>query len=242
MIEAPFSFLLSAALMTGVPQQSAPYWFLNQPAYSIDKAVRLPLTPYEPQAGDVVLFSDANFVWKAFYALAFTGTPGHSGMIVRMQDGLPGVIEAGYGDSVWVRLTPLDKRLCEFKGTTWIRRRKTPVTAEQSRVLTEFSEVIDGRRYSVTRLLMQLTPLSARGPIKTKFLGKPKGIRNSYICSEAVVEGLVMAGLVDAETARPAATFPRDLFFDSSPNRYIDRHPPLLHGWEPPALWRRCQP
>jgi hypothetical protein len=242
MMGITFSFLLSATLTTGVPEQSVDYGFLNQPAYSTDKAIRPPLTPYDPQPGDVVLFSNANFVWKMFYAMAFTGAPGHSGMVVRMEDGRPGVIEAGYGDSIWIRLTPLDQRLCEFKGTTWIRRRKTPVTAEQSRVLTEFAEIIDGRRYSVTRLLIQLTPLSARGPIKTKFLGKPNGIRNSYICSEAVLEGLVLAGLVDAETTRPAATFPRDLFFDSSPNRYIDRHPPLVHGWERPALWLRCQP
>jgi hypothetical protein len=240
MMGTTFSFLLSTTLFTGAPEQNVAYGFVDQPAYSIDKAPRLPLTTYDPQAGDVVLFSDANFVWKMFYALAFTGTPGHSGMVVLMEDGRPGIIEAGYDTSIWIRMTPLEQRLCEFKGTIWIRRRKTPVSDEQSRVLTEFSEIIDGRRYSVSRFLAQLTPLSARGPIKTKFVGKPKGIRTSYICSEAVLEGLVLAGLVDSETTRPAATFPRDLFFDSSPNRYIERHPPLIHGWEPPALWTRC--
>ncbi len=43
--------------------------------------------------------------------------------------------------------------------------------------------------------------------------------------------------MTDADTARPSATFPRDLFFDRSLNPYLNRHPPLGDGWDPPALW-----
>jgi hypothetical protein len=52
-----------------------------------------------------------------------------------------------------------------------------------------------------------------------------------------VVESLVAAGLMDATTARPAATLPRDLFFGHSGNPYLDRHLNMEAGWYPPARW-----
>jgi hypothetical protein len=195
------------------------------------------LTAYCPQPGDVVLYSNTDIMWSTLYALALTGSPGHSGLIVRMDDGRLGVMEAGYDDTIWNRLVPLDERFTPYKGTIWIRKRKAPICKQQSRILTEFAEALDGHRYAVGRLLGQVTPLRSRGPLRTAFVGKPKGFRRHYTCSEAVLEGLVMAGLIDPKTARPAATYPRDLFFDRSPNLYINRHPPLIDGWEPPAMW-----
>jgi hypothetical protein len=114
------------------------------------------------------------------------------------------------------------------------------VTADQSTCLTDFAETVDGHRYGVIRLLGQLTPLRSRGPLRTAFMGKPKGVRSTYICSEAVLEALVMAGLLDAETTRPSATYPRDMFFDSSPNPYINKHLKLQCDWEAPRLWQLC--
>jgi hypothetical protein len=187
----------------------------------------------------VILTSSPQPIWSFLYRIAGTGAPGHAMLVVRLADGSPGVLEAGYNDKPVIRLTPLDDRLRSYHGTVWVRRRKEPVTPEQSAALTEFAETIDGRRYSVGRLLAQLTPLRDRGPLRTRFLGRPRGLRSSYMCSEAVLEGLVLAGLVDPETTRPSATYPRDMFFDSSPNPYIDEHPALAEDWEPPALLSR---
>jgi hypothetical protein len=230
--------LCFATTALGGSGESSPFGYLAQPAYSLDKRVRLPLKPYEPQPGDILLFSDANIAWATLYALAFTGAPGHSGLVIRLSDGELGVLEAGYNDKAWIRINPLNRRLHEYKGHCWVRQRRTPISPEQSAILTEFAETIDGRRYGLGRLLGQLTPLRSRGPLRTYIVGKPKGVRSTYICSEAVLEGLVLAGLLDASTTRPSATYPRDLFFDSSINLYVKKHLNLSCGWEVPALWR----
>jgi hypothetical protein len=44
-------------------------------------------------------------------------------------------------------------------------------------------------------------------------------------------------GLLDPESARPAATYPRDLFFDASNNLYLNRHFKMSPDWLPPQLW-----
>ncbi len=212
--------------------------YLDQPAYSIDKERRGPSSRYVPQPGDVLLMSNPNLAWSVAYFISGTGAPGHSALVARMEDGKLGLVEAGFNDQPFVKFTSLEDRLREYPGTIWVRQRKAPITYEQSRSLTQYGQTIDGKRYGVLRLLGQLTPFRARGPIRTRFIGKPKGIRSSYICSEAVLEGLVMAGLLDAETTRPSSTYPRDMFFDKSLNPYIDSHVPLADDWEVPALWR----
>jgi len=74
--------------------------------------------------------------------------------------------------------------------------------------------------------------------LRTWFLGKSSGPdRSAYFCSELVTEALVAAGLIDAKTARPAATYPRDLFMDHSYNLYINKHLKLAPDWDPPAHW-----
>jgi len=233
------SLLCSTLAVVGGPSESPQFGYLNQPAYSIDKCPRPPFVAYRPQPGDIILYSDSNIAWATLYAIAGTGAPGHSGLVTRMSDGELGVLEAGYNDKPWVRFIRLDERLPSYKGTCWVRRRKSPISAEQSQILTEFAETIDGHRYGVLRLLAQLTPIRKRGPLRLYVMGKARGVRDTYICSEAVLEGLVLAGLLDAETTRPSATYPRDLFFDSSPNRYLNRHFKLCGDWEIPQLWRR---
>jgi hypothetical protein len=87
------------------------------------------------------------------------------------------------------------------------------------------------------RMLGQLTPLRCRGPWRTFYVGQPHGHRSSYFCAELVMESLVEAGLVEACDARPAATYPRDLFLDHSGNRFLDQHRVLAADWLPPARW-----
>ncbi len=215
----------------------APFGYLYQPTYNVHTAVRLPTTQYAPKAGDVLLLSDTNPFWTALYRLAFTGRPGHCGIVVTMPDGRLGVLEAGFNDSIWTRITPLDYRLAQFSGYIWVRQRRLPLTAEQDARLTAFALAAEGKRYAVTTFVVQITPLSPRGPLRTAFASGPHGPGRRLFCTEAVLESAAYAGLIDPSTTRPTATYPQDLFYDRSRNPYIDRHPPLLGGWAPPGQW-----
>jgi hypothetical protein len=215
----------------------APSGYVYQPAFDVHAVPRLPAAVYTPQAGDVLLFSDTNRFWSLLFHLALTGKPGHDGLVVTMPDGRLGVFESGYNDTFWSRLTPLDYRINQYAGYVWVRSRSAPLTPEQDRRLTEFAVMADGTRYALGRYVGQLTPLRARGPLRTAVRGKPVGPGHRYYCSQAAVEALVYAGVIDGATARPGATYPQDLFYDRSRNPYIDRHPPLAGGWDAPQLW-----
>ncbi len=215
----------------------APYGFLYQPAYDLHIIPRWPAVGYAPKAGDILLLSDTNRFWTTLYRFALTGKPGHAGVIVTMPDGGLGVLEAGYNDTLWTRITPLAYRINQYHGTVWVRQRKVALTPEEDRRLTYFAAVANGGRYAVGQFGLQITPFRNRGPLRTYFVGKPKGLDDRFFCAEETVEALAYAGLIDRRTARPSATFPQDLFYDRSRNLYIDRHPPLAEGWEPPKLW-----
>jgi hypothetical protein len=221
---------------TYIPAE-APFGYVYQPAFDVRAVPRPPAVPYSPKPGDVLLFSDTTPFWSLLFHLAWTGRPGHDGIVVRMPDGRLGVFESGYNDTPWSRFTPLDYRINQYAGYVWVRSRIEPLTPEQDRLLTDFAVMADGTRYAIGRYIGQLTPFRSRGPLRTRFLGKPVGPGHHYYCSQAAVEAFVYAGLIDAETARPGATFPQDLFYDRSRNLYIDRHPPLAGGWEAPRLW-----
>jgi hypothetical protein len=215
--------------------------FLYQPAYSVDRLPRPPATPYSPKPGDLLLLSDPTPVYTLLYALAGTGRPGHGGLVVALPDGRLGVLEAGWNDTTWTRVTPLEWRLNEYPGTVWVRERLVPLTPDQSARLSEFAALAADRRYGMARFAGQLTPFRGRGPLRTFVVGRPIGPGRRYHCAQALVEALVYAGLADARTTRPAATYPQDLFFDDSRNPYLRRHPPLAAGgWQVPALWTRC--
>lgn len=216
----------------------APFGYVYQPAFDLQTVPRFPAEPYCPKAGDVLLLSDTDLFWTMLYRFAFTGKPGHAGLVVTMPDGRLGILEAGYDDSIWTRVTSLDYRLSHYLGTVWVRPRLAPLSHEEDRRLTEFAMDSADKKYAWGRFMAQLlVPLRTRGPLRTYVVGRPNGIGHRYQCAEATVEALVYAGLIDARTARPAATFPQDLFYDRSWNRYIDRHPPLAGGWGAPQLW-----
>jgi hypothetical protein len=213
--------------------------YLYDPSYCLDEVIRGKPRAYVPQPGDVMLATDKNKFWKVTHDLALAFEPHNSAIIVQRYDGSLGILEAGPNDTIWVKISPLLPHLKEYadKGPVWIRKRHTPLTAEQNACLTDWAERQYGKRFALGRLALQLTPFRDRGPFRTEFMGKPHGDRNSFFCSELVMESCVTAGLVDRETARPSATYPHDLFFDHSHNRYISKHVPLIHDWDPPARW-----
>ena len=209
----------------------APFGYLYQPAIDLQPIARFPAITYCPKPGDVILMSDTDLLWTTLYRIALAGKPGHALLVVTMADGRLGALEAGYNDTSWTRVTPLDYRLNEYKGTMWVRPRIVPLTPIEDRRLTEFAEAARDTPYALLRFAAQLTPLRSRGPLKTFVLGRPIGIGRHYHCAEAAIEALVYARVIDGRTARPSATHPQDMFYDQSRNIYIDRHPPLAGAW-----------
>jgi len=217
--------------------------FLYQPAYCLDDGRRTPTRPYVPQPGDIMLATDDKFFWKITHNLAGTGHPHHTGVVFERPDGSLAVLEAGPHDTI--RINNLDWyphfRCYEEKGLIWIRQRKVPLTPQQSACLTEFALAQEGKFFAIFRLGKQLTPFRSRGPVRTAFVGRPQGAdRRWYFCSELAMEALVWAGALDEETTRPSATYPRDIFFDRSPNPYLNKHLNLSGCWYAPARFTTC--
>jgi hypothetical protein len=225
------------------PQEPPCGGYLYEPCYSIDRAFHGKPRPYLPQPGDVMLATNDKIRSKIEHNVALAFEPHHSAIIFNRPDGTPAILEAGPFDTFWINVMDLShlKRYEEI-GPVWIRQRKTPLTKEQSECLTAFCMRQDGKRFALGRLALQWTPLRPRG-LLTAHRGRPHGDRNSYYCAELVMEACVAAGLVDAATARPSATYPHDMFFDKSLNPYINKHLPLACDWEPPAQWvsQPCQ-
>jgi hypothetical protein len=231
---------LCAGLVLGngeIPAECGSY--LYEPCYVLDKARRGSPRAYLPQPGDLMLRMDDSLFWEITHDLALAFRPHGSGVVVARPDGSLGILEAGPNDTLWCRVLDMLPHLHEYevKGEVWIRKRKTPLTVEQSACLTAFAMRQEGKFFALLRLGGQLTPFRTRGPLRTWCVGKPQGDRIGYFCSELCVEALVAAGLIDRATARPAATYPHDLFFDKSFNPYLRKHFSLAEGWEPPARW-----
>lgn len=217
--------------------------YLGEPSYCLDWKLRGKPEAYVPQPGDIMLATDKNFFWKITHDLAGAGEPHNSAIIVARPDGSLAVLEAGANDTLRIHMLDMLPHLKEYadKGPVWIRKRRTPLTPEQSAALTDFAMRQWGKHFALIRLGGQLTPLRSRGPIRTYFMGGPHGDRHSYFCSELVTESCVAAGLIDPRKARPAATYPHDLFFDTSLNHFIRHNYRLQDCWYPPARWT-CAP
>ncbi|GIW79578.1 MAG: hypothetical protein KatS3mg105_1385 [Gemmatales bacterium] len=164
------------------PVDPAPWGYLYQPAYSLDEKPRLPARPYVPQAGDIVLFSNHSLFWDTIFLMAGTTIPFHSGIVVEMPDGEFATLESGRNyNTPYVDIESVMPYFAEWKGQIWVRRRAVPLTAEQSARLTDFALQVNQRPYGLVRLGAQLTPLRSRGPLRTFFIGYPKGPRQKKL-------------------------------------------------------------
>lgn len=219
--------------------------YLWQSAFKEDQVLRLPTREYVPQPGDIVLSADTSTFWLLMHNLAGTSHPTHSMIVVALPDGQMGILEGGPHDTLRCRVLEALPHMFSYEaeGRVWVRRRACPLTPEQSARLTEFALAVKDRDFSLRRLAVQLTTLRARGPIRTAFVGKPVGLdREAYYCAELVVEACVYAGLMDPRTARPSATYPRDLFMDRSLNPWLNKYLKLAPEWDPPARWTSWTP
>ena len=229
--------VVGAWTAAGVPSTDA---YLGLPEYSFRSDARGPFRPYSPQPGDIFLATDQRTWFRMGHTIAGAKGIHHSGLIFAKPDGSLGLIEAGpftkMDVNIMVPYEHMSKHVA-LGDSVWIRRRRTPLTPEQSARLTEFAMRQDHKPFALARWLVQVTPLRVRGPLRTYYVGKPNGDRPRWWCSELVTECFVHAGVFDAETARPAATYPSDLFFGRSFNFYVNSHLDMEHGWDPPARW-----
>jgi len=214
--------------------------YLCQPAYAIDEEIRGPIERYVPQPGDIFMSTDRSFFIQWGHKLALSGQPNHSGLVIALPDGRPAILEAGPFNGLRVEILDLrhDLQTHEERGEkSWIRKRRTPLTKEQSEQLTAWATAQNGKRFAAGRMMAQLTIFRSRGPLRTYVLGGPHGERDGYFCAELVMESCVHVGLLSPDTTRPCATYPQDMFFDKSYNLYLNNHFTLADGWHPPSRW-----
>jgi hypothetical protein len=239
---ALLGLVLGAVSLTGGDDLTgAERSFLYRPAFSMDHELRGPATEYHPQPGDIFLCTGREMWAKLGHWAAGSGAPQHSGIVFARSDGRLALLEAGPDNSLHCGVHDLIPQLQNYADheRVWIRQRRVPLTAEQSAALTAFAERTEGKRFALVRMLLQVTPVRSRGPLRTEYLGGPHGDRFSYFCSELVTEACVAAGLLDPVTTRPAAMYPRELFFGRSTNSFIDNHLDMSE-WEAPARWTHC--
>lgn len=233
--------LLAQAPVTGSSQSAPIQSYLCQPAYSRDWETRGPLQGYVPQPGDIFLATDQRLWFRWGHLIAGANGVHHSGIVFARPDGRLGLIEAGPFNKTAVEIMDPYAHISAHNKVgdrVWIRRRKYPLTPEQSARLTAFAMAQQGKPFALARWFGQLTPLRMRGPLKTWFVGQPCGGRPRWFCSELVTECCVAAGIMDRSLARPSATYPSDLFWGRSYNLYLNRHlGELMAGWDPPARW-----
>jgi hypothetical protein len=235
--------LMLPLLWAGAHMPDCAVGYLYQPAYCLAPVCCEPSEPYVPQPGDIFLATDQAHWARLGHWLAGGAGVHHSGLIFRRSNGCLALLEAGPFNSVQVEtMEPLEHmhKHEQAGDCVWIRRRAVPLTPEQSACLTAFVEAQDGKPFATWRLIGQITPFRSRGKLRTYVVGKPHGERRRYFCSELVTESFVAAGLIDPTTARPAATYPRDLFFGRSHCWYVNQHPWVDPDWCPPARWTEC--
>src|SRR3954454_20079596 len=127
--------VLSAVCPAQPPAAPCPIGsFLYPPAFSIDDARRGPAQAYVPQPGDIMLRLDHSRFWRVTHYMALAFDPNGSGIVFARPDRGLAVLEAGPSDTLWVGTPDLLPHLREYadEGSVWIRRRRVPLTPEQS--------------------------------------------------------------------------------------------------------------
>jgi hypothetical protein len=225
--------ILSALALAGglgalPPAEDAPPSYLYKSRLKADKQIDWQREPFTPKECDIVLYDDHNAFITRVYKLVGTNGPLHVGIIFRRADGTPALLEAGANRVPRVQILEVDNRLHHYDGTILVRRLKTPLTAEQSKKMTEFCLAQEGKTYAVLRLMLQGTPLRPRGWMDP-VLGKTSLERSHWFCSELVTAAATAAGVLNGKEFHANAIFPRDLCYDERVN--------LSQFYEPPALW-----
>jgi len=218
--------------------------YLYAPAYALDHELRGTPTPYALQPGDICFAVNQHWASRMGHRLSGAGLPNHSMLVFAMSDGQLGIVEAGPHSVLAIKVIEAYSHLRSYEdegSRVWVRRRRTPLTPDQSARLTEFCLRQDGKKFPIVRLGAQLTPLRSRTPLRAAWTGQVDPDKRRYFCSELVLNAFAEAGVLDPEPLRPSATYPSDLFYGESKNRFVNRGVRLLEcDWDPPARWTQC--
>jgi hypothetical protein len=191
--------------------------------------------PYQPRAGDIVLYDDFNKLHHFLFKLANTAGPTHVAMVIERADGTPALLELTGPKVATAKVCILDveTRLQAYPGLVMVRRLREPLTAEQSRELTHFAEMQAGKSFALGRVMLLGTPFSARNGLRRDLFGHTYLNRNRWFCSEMVIAAGATAQVIDGKTCCGNATYPRDLAYDETLNLSARYHPPVR--WQPSA-------
>ena len=170
--------------------------------------------PYVPHEGDMLFYNDHSTKWGMLYWMVGSDAPYHSGLVYKQPDGLCGAVEAGPNDSLECRTLDLKARLYDWPYTLYVRRCKKQLTPEQSADMTKFALAQDHKRYALGRLLLQATPVRARGTVRKTLFGATYVDRPSYLCAELVIAGGTVGGIFDPHVHKGNTIYPRDIIFN----------------------------
>ena len=198
-----------------------------------NNTIQLSREVYVPQPGDVILFDDHDKLWTAIYRMVGTSSPLHSAIVFRRPNGRIALLEAGYQLKLKVFILEVVPRLHNHSGTILIRRLKTPLSPEQSDKLAQFALAQEGKSYSLGRLLMQVTPIRPRGPIRRALLGRTLLNRDRWTCSELVVAAATSCGILNPSIYFANAMYPHDIAYDEDFDLSPYYYEPVL--WYPHA-------
>lgn len=162
--------IVSMACLGSTPKPPPPMpagSYLYQPAFCIDDVLRAPAEAYVPQPGDIMLRLDGNLFWRVTHYMAGAFDPNGSAIVFAQPDGSLALLEAGPNDCMWIKTPAMLPHLGEYaaEGKVWIRKRKVPLTPEQSACLTAFAMKVDGKIFALQRLGWQLTPFRTRSVV-----------------------------------------------------------------------------
>lgn len=186
---------------------------------------------YVPQVGDLIVFNVPSAKTVVF-TLAGSPCATHAAIVVARPDGSLGLFEAP-GFKYSVMISDIPSRLNCSKGQVWVRRRKVPVTAEQSAALTAFACRQLGKPYDKVGLYFPTFATPTRW-FTSRYITDAELDPPRWFCTSVVVGAGVAAGLLDRCKVRLKTVDPQDF----KPDRFLD----LSDGWHKPAPWRRCGP
>lgn len=166
---------------------------------------------YAPREGDLVFFNDHSLKWGILYKLVGSDAPYHVGIVFRHPEGHCAIVEAGPNDTLKCRVLELPPRFHAWAGTLQVRRCKVDLTPQQSNAMTVWALAQDQKRYALGRLLLQGTPVRARGPVRKALFGATYTDRSSYLCAELAVAAGTVGGIFDPAKHKANTIYPRDI-------------------------------
>ncbi len=200
--------LLAAPGYADCPAHAQPTMLIQQ--RSCDSGCKAATEVYVPQAGDLILFRNRNILARAAYYISLSGSTTHVGLVVAKPDGTLTMLEAMPGDPVI--MGDLGSRLTQYSGKVSVRRRKTPLTAEESTRLTEFACAQVGKPFHLLGLLVP--PVSFPFKLITKPLDPNCLDRSRWICTSLVLRTCISAGILCPGKINPEGACASDLATD----------------------------